>query len=230
MQYTTPIQSRPITLSQSSESQTYTLFAAAMALTFVGVYFGMQWTSAIYGAGLHIFLLIAQLGIVFTSRLWMDKTPLNYVLFGLFPVFSGLAITPFISSVMIGYENGPSILMNALGATGFMATAAALFARTTSWNLGVMGRALFFALLGLIGLSILQFFVPALRTTGFELALSGGGVVLFALFTAYDMQRIQQLGQVGANPFMLALSLYLDIFNLFLYLVRFMLILYGDRR
>lgn len=202
----------------------------AMALTVLGVYFGMQWAGAIYGAGMHVILLIAQLGIVFTSRLWMDKTPLNYILFGLFPIFSGLAITPFISSVVIGYENGPSILMNALGATGFMATAAALFARTTSWNLGVMGRSLFFALLGLIGLSILQFFVPALRTTGFELALSGGGVVIFALFTAYDMQRIQRLGQVGANPFMLALSLYLDIFNLFLYLLRFMLILYGDRR
>jgi FtsH-binding integral membrane protein len=87
-----------------------------------------------------------------------------------------------------------------------------------------------FGLIGLIGLSLLQLFVPALRTTGMELAISGFGVVFFAIFTAYDVQRIAKLGKMGANPFMLALSLYLDIFNLFLYVLRFMLVLYGDRR
>jgi len=228
--YESPVQSRPIQISASTESQTYLLFALAMGLTVFGVYIGMQYATAIYGAGVHFILLIAQLGLILTSRLWMEKTPLNYLLFGLFPIFSGIVITPFIHSVIIGYSNGPIILMNALSATGFMAAAAAVFARTTSWNLGVMRRALFFALLGLIAVALLQFFVPALRTTRFDLLISGAGIVIFALFTAYDMQRIQHLGKAGANPFMLALSLYLDIFNLFLYLLRFMLILYGDRR
>lgn len=232
MQYnhTAPIRSNPITISSSTESQVYGLFALAMGLTAFGVYVGSQFAEALYGAGVHIILLIAQLAIIFTSRLWMEKSPLNYVLFGLFPVFSGIAITPFIHSVIIGYSNGPTILFNAVSATGFMAAAAAVFARTTSWNLGVMGKALLFALLGLIAMSLLQFFVPAFRTEQFELMLSGAGVVIFALFTAYDMQRIQRMGQAGANPFMLALSLYLDIFNLFLYILRFMLVLYGDRR
>lgn len=230
MKHYNPVHSRPIELSQSTEAQTYGLFALAMALTVGGVHIGSQFAEVIYGAGAHIILLIAQLAIVFTAQWWMDKSPLNYLLFGLLPIFSGIAIAPFIHSVIIGYENGPSILMNALAATGFMSAAAAVFARTTSWNLGFMGKFLFFALLGLIGMGILQFFVPALRTEQFELLLSGAGVVIFALFTVYDMQRVQQMGQMGANPFMLALSLYLDIFNLFLYLLRFMLVLYGDRR
>jgi len=230
MQYDLPIRSKPIEISASTEGQTYALFALAMGLTVIGVFIGIQYATAIYGAGLHFILLFAQLGLVFTARFWVEKTPLNYLLFGLFPVFSGIAITPFISAVIIGYSNGPTILINALAATGFMAAAAAVFARTTSWNLGVMGKGLFFALLGLIAMAILQIFVPSLRTPQFEMLISGGGVVIFALFTAYDMQRIQKLGQAGANPFMLALSLYLDIFNLFLYLLRFMLVLYGDRR
>lgn len=230
MQFDRTVQSRPITLSASTEAQAYALFAMAMALTVIGAYIGAQFAAAIFGAGLHFILLFGQLGLVITARWWMEKTPLNYVLFGLFPVFSGIVITPFISSVVIGYSNGPTILINALAATGFMAAAAAVFARTTSWNLGMMAQGLFLALLGLIAVALLQIFIPALRTEQFELLISGGGVIIFALFTAYDMQRVQRMGQMGANPFMLALSLYLDIFNMFLYLLRFMLVLSGQRR
>ena len=85
-------------------------------------------------------------------------------------------------------------------------------------------------LIGLIVIALLQLFVPSLRTGGMEIVISGIGVVLFAAFTAYDVQRVQALGRLGANPFLLALSLYLDIFNLFLYVLRFMLALSGDRR
>ena len=181
-------------------------------------------------SGIHILFLVIELGIILTARLWMDKSPLNYLLFGALPVFSGLMVTPFILSVLTGYANGGTILVNALSATRFMAASAAVFAKTTSWNLGVMGKALFFAVIGLIGFGLLQFFVPALRTTQMELMISGAGIVVFALFTAYDVQRIANLGKAGANPFMLAISLYLDIFNLFLYILRFMLMLSGNRR
>ncbi len=230
MAFDTPATSRPLSISQSTEAQTYGLFALAMILTVVGVYIGGQFANVLYGSGMSMFLLIAQLGLVFTARLWIEKTPLNYVLFGIFPILSGIAITPFISSIVIGYENGPAILTNALVATAFMAVAAAVFARTTQWNLGVLGRGLFFAVLGLIGMGLLQLFFPAFRTPQFELLISGAGVVIFAAFTAYDLQRIQQMGRLGANPFMLALSLYLDIFNLFLYILRFMLAVSGNRR
>jgi len=225
-----PVQSRPLTLSQSIESQVYGLFALAIGMTVLGVFFGLQYATVLMGTGLHLFFLIAELGLIFTSRLWMDKSPLNYVLFCLFPLLSGFTVTPYILYVLTGYANGGSILLNALSATGFMAAAAAVFARTTSWNLGAMGKALFFALIGLIVVGLLQFFVPSLRTTQFELVLSGIGVIVFSLFTAYDLQRIAKLGRMGAHPMLLALSLYLDIFNLFLYLLRFMVALSGNRR
>lgn len=223
------VQARPIAISQSTESQVYGLFALAMALTVVGVLVGTQFAPMLMSTGVHFFFLFAQLGLIFTAGIWMKKSPLNYFLFGLFPLLSGFTITPYILYVLAGYANGGSILLNALSATGFMAASAAVFARTTSWNLGVMSKGLFFALIGLIVLGLLQFFIPSLRTSQFELILSGGGVVIFGLFTAYDLQRIQQMGRMGAHPMMLALSLYLDIFNLFLYILRFMLALSGDR-
>lgn len=225
-----PVQSRPIAISQSTEAQVYGLFAVAMALTVLGVFIGMQYAPVLLATGLHFFFLFAELGLIFTAGLWMNKSPLNYFLFGLFPLISGFTITPYILSVLTGYANGGSILLNALSATGFMAASAAVFAKTTKWNLGVMGKALFLALIGLILVGLLQVFIPSLQTSQFELMLSGVGVVIFALFMAYDLQRIEHLGKMGAHPMMLALSLYLDIFNLFLYILRFMVALSGDRR
>ncbi|KKW40719.1 MAG: hypothetical protein UY90_C0073G0006 [Candidatus Peregrinibacteria bacterium GW2011_GWA2_54_9] len=189
-----PVQSRPIAISQSTEAQVYGLFAVAMALTVLGVFIGMQYAPVLLTTGLHFFFLFAELGLIFTAGLWMNKSPLNYLLFGLFPLISGFTITPYILSVLTGYANGGSILLNALSATGFMAA------------------------------------FPSLQTSQFELMLSGVGVVIFALFMAYDLQRIEHLGKMGAHPMMLALSLYLDIFNLFLYILRFMIALSGDRR
>ncbi|MEK7591573.1 MAG: Bax inhibitor-1 family protein [Patescibacteria group bacterium] len=220
----------PVLLSASTEAQVYLLFAFAMGLTAVGAFFGVALASALLATGAHFFLLILELAIIFTSGWWSRRTPWNYILFALFPLFSGITITPYILYVLLGYANGASILMNALASTTFLSAAAAVFARTTRINLGGLAQALLLGLLGLIVLGLLQVFFPALRSGQFELMLSGGGVLLFATFLAFDLQRIQQLGRAGANPFQLALSLYLDIFNLFLYVVRFMIALSGNRR
>ncbi len=227
---TTRSSSRALTLSPSTESQVYGLFAVAMLLTLAGVYVGIEFAMQLLSSGMAMLLILVELAIVFTSRWWMEKSPLNILLFGLFPLLSGITITPYILYVLLEYANGASILINAFAATACMGFAAAVFARTTQWNLGLMGRGLFFALLGLIAMGVLQIFFPSLRTGGMELLLSGAGVVIFALFTAYDIQRVQQQAKAGANPFMLALSLYLDLFNLFLYVLRFMLAISGNRR
>lgn len=221
---------RPITLSPSTESRVYGLFAVSMLLTLVGVYVGITFAIQLLSSGMAMLLVVAELAIIFTSRLWMDKSPLNILLFGLFPLLSGVTITPYILYVLLEYANGASILLNAFAATSCMALAAAVFARTTHWNLGVIGRGLFFALLGLIALALLQLIIPSFRSGQMELLISGAGVIVFSLFTAYDIQRVQQMARAGANPFLLALSLYLDLFNLFLYVLRFMLAVSGNRR
>jgi len=201
-----------------------------MGLTVLGLLFGITFALPLLTSGFHFVILISELAIIFTARLWMEKSPLNYLLFGLFPILSGLMIAPYIMYVLTGYANGGPILMNAFAATACMAAGAGVFAKTTKWNLGVMGKALFFALIGLIFMGILQIFIPGLRGGATEMFLSGAGVVIFALFTAYDIQRVSSMARLGANPFMLALSLYLDIFNLFLYILRFMLAISGQRR
>lgn len=219
-----------ISVSASTQAQVYGLFALAISITCVGVFIGAAFAAVLLTTGMHFFLLFAELGIVFTSGMWSRMAPLNYILFLLFPLLSGITITPYILYVLIGYANGGVILVNALAATAAMTAAAAVFARTTRINLFGIGGALMMSLIGLIILGVLQIFIPSLRGGMFEMVLSGAGVIIFAGFTAYDLQRIETLGKAGANPFQLALSLYLDIFNLFLSILRFILAISGNRR
>lgn len=224
------LRSQPLTLSASTEAQTYALFALAMGLTVFGVFLGMAAAPALLRSGMHIPLLIAELAIVFTAPWWMGKTPLNYLLFAFFPLLSGITVTPYLMAVLAGYANGGAILLNALLATSFMSASAAVFSRKIAGNLMHLSGILFLAVIGLLVMGILQIFFPLLRTGVFELAVSGGGILVFALFLAVDLQRVAAQSRMGANPILLALSLYLDIFNLFLYVLRFMVALSGERR
>ena len=73
-----------------------------------------------------------------------------------------------------------------------------------------------------------------LKSEQFDYILSGIGVVIFVLLTAYDTQKIKQIGrsmlvdqEMTAKVTLIgALTLYLDFINLFLFLLRFM----GNRR
>lgn len=223
--------SEPLSLTVPSVMKVYGLFALAMGLTAAGFAIGALYAPVLFSRGLHFVLLLAMLGIVFTGRLWVERSPWNILLFGAFPILSGITIAPYLLYVSQVLPNGNAIIGNALIATTFMAAAAALFARTTTLSLAPLGRLLFLSVLGLIGFGLLQLFVPALRQSlGFEMGLSAAGVVVFAAFTAYDFQRMETLARTGASPFLLALNLYLDIFNLFLYILRFMVALSGERR
>jgi hypothetical protein len=69
-----------------------------------------------------------------------------------------------------------------------------------------------------------------LRSPGLEFAISGIGVLVFVGLTAYDTQKLKEMGQtapmedgtaVRRGTILGALTLYLDFINLFLMLLRF---------
>ena len=222
--------SQPIVLTASTEAQTYAFVALALALTVVGVFVGLSTAELLLNSGMHLLLFFAEMGLLFTAPLWIRRQPFNYMLFGLVPLLSGITFTPYILFLLLGYANGAVILLNALFSTVFLSLAAAVFARTTRWNLTALSRGLFFAILGLLLFGILQLFVPMLRSGAPELMISGIGIAVFGLFLSMDLQRVQAAGRLGASPLLLALSLYLDIFNLFIYILRFMTAMSGQRR
>lgn len=209
----------------------YGLTALAMLVTLLGVVAGATFALPIVASGFVFVLLLAEVILIFSARIWSKSSPLNIILFFVFPFISGLTITPFLMGVLAGYVNGAAILLNAALATTLLASAAAILARMITPNSSFMiGRMVFHAAIGLFIFGILQLFFPALRGSGFEMLISGVGIVTFGFFLAYDVERLRRDMSLGESPFLLALSLYLDIFNLFLYVVRFMLATSGRRR
>ncbi len=222
--------SRSSPLSTSELSSAYWLVALALLVSAAGVFVGAAFALPILVSGWIFVLFIAEIILIISAPVWSRNAPLNYILFFAFPFISGLTITPFLLSVVASYVNGATILLNATIATTFLTLAAGVFARSTTMNIGhSIGRFLFQSLIGLIVFGLLQIFIPSLRGSSFEVVVSGFGIIIFSLFLAWDMQRLA-MSEKGSSPFLLALSLYLDIFNLFLYVVRFMLAMSGNRR
>jgi len=209
------------TRSQSVAS-VYGLLFLALLFTLLGCAVGATVALPFMTTGWIGLLFLLEIAIVWTAPSWTRTTPLNYLLFFAFPFLSGLTLAPVIISVLVGYANGASILLNALIATGLMTLSSALLATMTRGNLGGMfGQFLLQAVVGLIIFSLVQMFFPSLRSEGIELIVSGIGIVVFSLFLAVDIQRVQRRGDLD-SPFLMAIALYLDIFNLFLFILRFM--------
>lgn len=224
-----PSTARSIPVSNAGVSSALWLLFLALALTLVGVGIGMTFALPIVASGWVYGLFFVEIGIIWTAPSWSRSSPTNMILFVLFPILSGMTLTPIIIMTLAGYANGATILLNALIATSLLCASSAVLASVVGDFGGAMGRFLFQAVIGLIIFGLLQIFFPSLRGQGFEMILSGVGIVVFSLFLTYDLQRLSKRAE-GTSPFLLALSLYLDIYNLFLYVLRFMLAMSGNRR
>ncbi|QQR54876.1 Bax inhibitor-1 family protein [Candidatus Peregrinibacteria bacterium] len=120
---------------------------------------------------------------------------------------------PFFCHRIPGYDLIYSSLFSATATFG----AAALLGYTTQKSLAGFSGFLFMSLIGLLVVSIGGIFFPWGNTT--EMIVSGFGVLLFAGYAAVDMNRLRDYPEdeyINA-----AIALYLDFFNLFIYILRF---------
>jgi FtsH-binding integral membrane protein len=146
----------------------------------------------------------------------------------------------FISFAILMGMSLSSILLVFTGAsvfTTFMVTAGtfgimALVGYTTKTDLTKFGSILMMGLVGIILASIVNFF---LGSETMDYVISILGVLIFTGLTAYDVQKLKNVGMAlgpyqGLNRDKMAivgaLTLYLDFINLFLFLLRFL----GNRR
>jgi len=170
-------------------------------------------------------LFFAQIGLVI--YLQSSLATLSYQrASGLFLLYSAL-IGVTLSPIFVIYTMA-SIAQTFVVAAGMFASMA-LYGYITKDDLTKFGN-LF--MMGLFGLIIAQVANRFFASTQFDYYLSLLGVVLFALLTAYDVQKLKHFGvnmlvhqdnQMGSKiALMGALTLYLDFINLFLRLLRLM--------
>ena len=145
----------------------------------------------------------------------VKKYPTNYiVLFG----FTGCM--SYIVGITTASYQVNSILI-AFGATAGVTISLTIYAWQTKYDFTTKGGILLGSLVGIIVLGIINAFV---RNPILHIVISAAGVVIFSAYIVYDTQLIvggkHRKIQFDIDDYVLAtITLYLDIINLFLYLL-----------
>jgi hypothetical protein len=176
--------------------------------------------SALAGNRLVFFaIVLAELGLVFYLSARVESLEPGPAA-GLFVAYSALnGVT--LSVILLAYT-GTSVGTTFL-VTGAMFGALAVFGTTTSRSLAGVGQFFFMGLIGLVLASIVGIFW---HSDALQFLITVVGVIVFTGLTAWDAQRLKQMGaelpqeRIGAHAIVGALSLYLNFVNLFLMLLR----------
>lgn len=137
-----------------------------------------------------------------------DNFPLSLLGYHMIVIPIGLCLGPVFSIDSAIVQN--AALLTAL-ITGVMGVCGVIFPDFFK----SIGGFLFYSLLALVIISLLSYFIEALRFGFIEYIAAG----IFSLYIGYDMYRATQVGRTVGNALHIAVSLYLDILNLFLSLL-----------
>ena len=172
-------------------------------------------------------LIIAQLALVIVLSAMIQKLSagVTTMLFMLYSALTGLTL----SSIFIVYT--AASIASTFVVTAGMFGAMSLYGYTTKRDLSGFGNMLFMALIGIVLASLVNFW---LKSEALMWAVTYIGVIVFVGLTAYDTQKLKNMGEqidtrdtsnLRKYSILGALTLYLDFINLFLMLLR----IFGNR-
>ncbi|CNI41108.1 MULTISPECIES: Bax inhibitor-1/YccA family protein [Yersinia] len=217
---------------QAYMAQVYGWMTCGLLLTAVVAWYAANTPAVlnfIFSSQITFFgLIIAQLGLVFVISGMVNRLSGSMAtsLFMLYSALTGLTL----SSILIMYT-GASIASTFIICAG-MFGAMSVYGYTTKRDLSGMGSMLFMGLIGIVLASIVNIW---LKSPALMWAVTYIGVLVFVGLTAYDTQKLKNMGaQLDSNDrdnfrkysIVGALTLYLDFINLFLMLLR----IFGNRR
>ncbi len=209
----------------------YGLMTGALTLTALTAYFVAQIPNiemTLFANPLLMTLIfIGQIALVVGLSFMIERLsfPMALAMFLAYSISVGVVT----SVVFLIYTHASIVQTFAVAAGMFGITT--IYGYLTQTDLTKLGNVMIMAVWGLmIALLVNLFF----QSSTFDLLISMAGVLVFTALTAFDTQRIKQMGtyMIADQEMMVkvavlgALTLYLDFINLFLYLLRFM----GRRR
>lgn len=201
--------------------QTYKFFGASLLFAAIGAYIGMGFVQYMT-PGVRIGIFILEIALIFGLVFLKDRPVINIVLLFSFTFVTGVALVPLLTSVL-NLANGARIVAQALLMTAVVFGAMSLFALKTRKDLANMGKMLFIALIVIVIASLINLFLGSPLV---QVLIAGAGVIIFSLYIAFDTQNIIR-GRYD-SPIMAAISLYLDVYNLFVSLLQ-ILGIFGNR-
>jgi modulator of FtsH protease len=189
---------------------TYWLLALSLVPTVLGAWLGVATgitRSLTGGLGLIVFLAGA-FGFMYAIQKTKDSAAGVPVLLG-FTFFMGLMLSRLIAMVL-GFKNGPGLVMTAFGGTAGVFFVMAVLSTTIKRDLSGLGKWLFVGALAIVAGAIINVFVGS--SVGM-LVISTLAIAVFSLYMLYDLKQIVDGGET--NYISATLALYLDIFNVF---------------
>jgi modulator of FtsH protease len=198
---------------------TYTLlsmtlvFSAIMAAVSTYVQMPpMTYLLSLGGAMLLIWLVLPRTANSATG-LWVVFAITGLLGFGLGPILSQYLALP----------KGPQVVATAFGGTGVIFLGLSGYALTSRKNFSFMGGFLVAGLLMVLVAALANIFfqMPAL-----SLAISGVVIMLMSGFILYDTSRMIHGGE--NNYLLMTVSLYLNIFNIFVHLLHILGVMSDD--
>lgn len=197
-----------------------TLGAFGMSLLFasLGAYIG-QYVPMGWIIPLSVFEIV-----ILIVAMVVRRTQIGYPFLFFFTALTGVTVSPVLSHYVSTL--GSTLVLGAFLTTALLFTGLGIYGYCTKRNLGFLGGILFSALLGLIMLSVLNFFVPLGGAATWVITLVG--IIIFSGYVMYDFNRMAQADYSVADVPLMALNLYLDFLNLFLDLLRLFSLLTGE--
>ena len=203
---------------------TYWLLALSLLPTALGAWVGLRTgiTAGLTGGiGLVVFLGGA-FGFMFAIEKTKNSAAGVPVLLG-FTFFMGLMLSRMIAMVL-GLNNGASLVMTAFGGTAGVFFVMANLSTVIKRDLSGMGKWLFAGALAIMIGGIINVFVGSPAAFA---AIATLAIVVFSLYLLYDLKRIVDGGET--NYIAATLGLYLSLYNIFQSLLALLGIFGGDR-
>ncbi|MBF0341077.1 MAG: Bax inhibitor-1/YccA family protein [Magnetococcales bacterium] len=194
--------------------QVYALLASSLIVAVAAGYVGMTLP---FAREHPIILLLMMFGAMFLAFRVQNAATLF-----LFTGISGLSLGPVIAYYVgagLSAVVGQAALM-----TGAVFTGLSVYSLTTKRNLSMMGGVLFAGLIIIVVGGLINLFV---HSSALSFAMAGMGAVIFAGYILYETQQLKE-NPWAVAPSVAALSMYLNVVNLFTSLLRLLGMLGGE--
>ncbi|WFD36404.1 hypothetical protein MCUN1_003283 [Malassezia cuniculi] len=150
---------------------------------------------------------LGSLGFIYWKA---HEHPLNVILLGVFTLFEAVSVGMLVSLV------DQTAVLKAFMITSFVFAGLTLYTLQSEQNFESLGSWLYMGLLVVVGAGLVQLFMPSRLL---ELVYSVGGVAVFSGYIVFDTWMIQR--RLSPDDWVLAnVSLYLDVINLFISILR----------
>ncbi|GDY27631.1 MULTISPECIES: Bax inhibitor-1/YccA family protein [unclassified Agarivorans] len=219
---------QPSTINYSAASKletnkvlrnTYALLSMTLFTSAIAAFFAVV---AGIGHMASIGMMVAAMIIVFFVLPRSINSSMGLVWTFVFTTLMGASLGPLLSAYL-QFPQGPAIVMQALGMTGLIFFGLSGYVLTTKKDFSFMSGFLMAGLIVVVVSMLLNLF---LQIPMLSLAISGAAVMLFSGFILYDTSNI--LNGTETNYIRATISMYLNIFNIFVHLLHILGFLNDD--